>query len=326
VKLAIGAVLDRGEGTPTTVDVTVLQRLGLPDESVTSVPWDELDRVVPDHLTSLWLPRLAQPFSSELVRLEQLARVLRARCPWDRQQTHRSLTHYLIEESYEALEAIDELGPDGAGYEHLEEELGDVLFQVVFHSVLGAEEGQFTLADVASTVHDKLVARHPHVFGDVEAKTSDDVVRNWEQIKKLEKGRASVMEGVPRSLPALMYAHKVQVKAASVGFDWDGAEGAWPKINEELAELREAMGGESRAPDQSGVREELGDLLFAVVNVARHLKVDPEEALRSAAAKFRRRFQSVEALVAERGLELTGLGLAALDQLWDEVKAAEPAG
>ena len=170
VKLALGSVLDQVAGRRRGRRVTVLKHLGSPDEEVTVVPWDELDRaVVPDHLTSIWVPRLGDPFAAEFVRLEELARALRARCPWDRVQTHQSLTRYLLEESYEALEAIEELGPEGAGYEHLEEELGDVLFQVVFHSVLAAEEGQFALADVARNVHDKLVGRHPHVFGDVEA-------------------------------------------------------------------------------------------------------------------------------------------------------------
>jgi tetrapyrrole methylase family protein / MazG family protein len=321
-----------GEG----VEVTVLQRLGLPDERVTTVGWADLDRsVVPDHLTSLWVPRLGAPFASQFVRLEELARVLRARCPWDREQTHQTLTRYLLEESYEALEAIEELGPDGAGYPHLEEELGDVLFQVVFHSVLAAEEGQFALGDVAQRVHDKLVGRHPHVFGDVDAKTPEEVNRNWEQIKQKERGRASIMDDIPRNLPALLYAHKIQRKAASAGFDWADARGALPKIAEELTELGEAMAaadGELRegttgaraglAASAGPVRDELGDLLFAVVNVARHLRVDPEAALREATAKFRRRFMSVEALAAKRGLDLARLDLAGLDQLWEEVKAA----
>jgi tetrapyrrole methylase family protein/MazG family protein len=305
------------------------------------VPWDDLDRAqTPDHLTSLWLPRLALPFSSEMVRLEELARTLRAECPWDRKQTHQSLTRYLLEESYEALEAIEELGPDGAGYEHLEEELGDVLFQVVFHSVLAAEQGQFALNDVARNVHDKLVGRHPHVFGDVDAKTPEEVAKNWEEIKKREKGRASSMDDVPRNLPALMYAHKIQGRAAAVGFDWESADGAFAKISEELSELTVAMAaGPTRSilsaedarndpgdvGSASAVRDELGDLLFAVVNVARHLKVDPEAALREATAKFRRRFRAVEGLAAERGLELNKLDIAALDVLWEEVKASEPA-
>jgi tetrapyrrole methylase family protein/MazG family protein len=341
VKLAIGSVLDQqglvpgltsSPGRAGGFEVTVLQHLGLPDESVRRVAWDDLDRdVEPDHLTSLWLGALADPFASELVRLEELVRALRARCPWDREQTHQSLTRYLLEESYEALEAIEELGPDGAGYEHLEEELGDVLFQVVFHSVLAAEQGQFALGDVARNVHDKLVGRHPHVFGDVVAKTPDDVVRNWELIKKQEKGRASVMDGVPRSLPALLYAHKIQRKAASVGFDWQDARGALDKVGEELAELREALvfapvaGAAEPSAGMGPVRDELGDLLFAAVNVARHVKVDPEAALREATAKFRRRFLAVEALAAERGLDLPGTGLDQLDLLWDEVKAVGPA-
>lgn len=328
VKLGIGSLLDQLPDGHQGPLVTVLARLGLSDESVSTVPWDDIDRTVsPDHLTSLWVPRLAHPFASEMVSLEELARTLRARCPWDRQQTHQSLTRYLLEESYEALEAIEELGPDGAGYEHLEEELGDVLFQVVFHSALAAEEGQFDISDVARTVHDKLVARHPHVFGDVDAKTPEQVSKNWEQIKKQEKGRASAMDDVPRNLPALLYAHKIQGRAAAVGFDWESTQGALTKVPEELSELREAMAS-SPAGSVAGtvaVRDELGDLLFAVVNVARHLKVDAEAALREATAKFRRRFQAVEALAAQRGLDLSKLDLAALDGLWEEVKTAEPA-
>jgi tetrapyrrole methylase family protein/MazG family protein len=338
VKLTIASVLDNLPAGHAGPEVTVLARLGLPDESVTAMPWDDLDRSVePDHLTSVWLPRLADPFAPEMVRLEELGRALREKCPWDRQQTHQSLTRYLLEESYEVLEAIDELGPDGAGYEHLEEELGDVLFQVVFHSVLASEEGQFALSDVARNVHDKLVGRHPHVFGNVDAKTPEQVAKNWEQIKKQEKGRTGTMDDVPRNLPALLYAHKIQSRAATVGFDWESAEGAFPKISEELAELSEAMSatlrsaGTSSAPEPSGgskssggvVSEELGDLLFAIVNVARHLKVDPETALREATAKFRRRFQAVEALAAERGLDMSELDLAALDVLWVDVKAGE---
>jgi tetrapyrrole methylase family protein/MazG family protein len=331
VKLTIASVLDNLATGPDVPQVTVLARLGLPDESVTTIPWDDLDRAeAPDHLTSVWLPRLADTFAPEMVRLEELGRTLRAKCPWDRQQTHQSLTRYMLEESYEVLEAIDELGPEGAGYEHLEEELGDVLFQVVFHSVLASEAGQFALSDVARNVYDKLVGRHPHVFGDVDAKTPEQVAENWEQIKKKEKGRTSTMDDVPRNLPALLYANKIQSRAATVGFDWDSAEGAFPKISEELAELSAAIAGPSSsgAPasgvsSSDAVREELGDLLFAVVNVARHLKVDPETALREATAKFRRRFQAVEALAAERGLDLAGLDLAALDALWVDVKAAE---
>ncbi len=290
-------------------EVTVLQRLGLPDQTVTKVAWEDIDRsVAPDHLTSLWIPGLADPVAAELARFDELVRTLRARCPWDRQQTHRSLTRHLLEETYEVLEAIDELDGDtgrSAAYDHLEEELGDLLFQVAFHANLAAEAGQFTLADVARRIHDKLVERHPHVFG-----PPGEPMPNWEEQKKAEKGRASVMEGVPGSLPSLLYAFKVQSKAASVGFDWKNAAGAWPKIREELDELEEAMGGSGEA-----VNEELGDVLFSVVNVARHLGIDPEAALRDATAKFRDRFSAVERLAAERGVEVS-------DDLWEEVKAS----
>lgn len=319
VKMAIGDVvaLTAGKGTGPGATggqqpprVVVLQRLGLADEAVTTLAWDDLDRaVVPDHLTSVWVPALGLPLAPEMGRLDQLVRVLRAKCPWDRQQTHQSLTRYLLEETYEVLEAIDELD-----YEHLEEELGDVLFQVFFHSVLAAEEGQFSVADVARTVHDKLVARHPHVFGDVVAATADDVAKNWEQIKRAEKGRSGAMDGIPANLPALLYAHKVGRKAAAVGFDWDSAEGALGKVSEELAELVAEVGTPAAA-------EELGDLLFAVVNVSRHLHIDPEASLRAATVKFRRRFSVMEALAAEGGSRLDQLGPAAQEELWQQAKA-----
>ena len=291
--------------------VTVLQRLGLDDESVRDVPWAELDRIVePDHLTCLWVPRLAQPVAAEMLRLVELVRTLRAECPWDRRQTHRSLTRHLIEETYEVLEAIDELdGPDpGGGYRHLEEELGDLLFQVAFHANLAAEQGQFELADVARGIHDKLVERHPHVFVDPEGP-----VPNWEEMKKAEKGRSSVMEGVPGSLPSLLYAYKLQGKAAAAGFDWPDSRGAREKLVEELDELDSALSKDG--PGSPSVDEELGDVLFSVVNVARHLGIDPEASLRDSAAKFRSRFIAMEELAARRGVAVS-------DDLWDEVKVS----
>ena len=290
--------------------VRVMQRLGLPDEAVFDVAWADLDRSFePDHLTCVWVPRLAAPVAGELVRFAELVRVLRAECPWDRSQTHRSLTRHLIEETYEVLDALDALqGPDDYdGYAHLEEELGDLLFQVAFHATLAAEAGQFELADVARGIHDKLVERHPHVFGPPGTPVPD-----WEEQKKAEKGRASVMEGVPGHLPALLYAYKMQSKAASVGFDWKNAAGAWSKIDEELAELRQAVDTSGTADD--AVNEEMGDLLFSMVNVARHLGLDPESSLRAAAHKFRARFMAMEALAASRGTTVD-------DQLWDEIKA-----
>lgn len=249
--------------------VTVLQRLGLPGESVTEVAWDDLDRVVePDHLTSLWIPGLAAPVAAELVAFAEVVRRLRAECPWDREQTHQTLTRHLIEESYEVLDAIDLLGRDeDEGYVALEEELGDLLFQVVFHATLGAEEGRFTLADVARGINDKLVLRHPHVFAQVEVDGADEVVTNWEAIKKAEKGRTSVFDGIPNGLPALLYALKIDKKAVATG----------------LAE---------QVPPPTG--DDLGHELLALVMRAREAGLDPEDALRRTAMAWREALRAAE--------------------------------
>ena len=248
------------EPTPTDT-VTVLHHLGLPDELVRELAWDDLDRsFIPDHLTSLWIPHLASPVAAELVRLDELVHTLRQQCPWDREQTHGSLARHLLEESYEVLEAIDVLaaldaeGAEGAeadgegdgdgdrdGEEQavadLEEELGDLLFQVYFHAMLGAEAGRFTLADVASGVHDKLVSRHPHVFGDGAADTPGAVVLNWEALKKSEKNRSSVTEGIPAALPALSLAAKLQRKAEAVGMVLPGLADEAARVADGVADL-----------------------------------------------------------------------------------------
>ncbi|MBV8981926.1 MAG: MazG family protein [Acidimicrobiia bacterium] len=253
-------------------EAVVLQRLGLADESVRAVKWDELDRdIAADHLTSLYVPAAAPAIAAEVARFAELVRTLRERCPWDREQTHRTLTRHLLEETYEVLEAIENLDEPG-GVEHLEEELGDLLFQVVFHATLAAEEGAFTLADVATGIHDKLVLRHPHVFGTVEAETAGQVMQNWEQIKREEKGRASIMDGIPGDLPSLLYAHKVQRKAASTGVEVDAAP-------EDLV---------------ASTDEEVGALLFGVVALARRAGIDPEAALRATTARFRDEFMEKE--------------------------------
>ena len=224
VKLAALDTLDRSAAAGAYPPVVVLQRLGLPDEQVFEVAWADLDHEVdPDHLTSLYVPELGAPIAGEVARFADLAIELRRRCPWDQEQTHQSLRGHLLEETYEVLEALDGVDPDTlSGYEELEEELGDLLYQIVFHSVLAAEAGQFTLADVARGIHDKLKSRHPHVFGTpdsdvVEVEDSNEVLANWEAIKRDQKGRLSVMDGIPPGLPALLFADKVIHKARSVG-------------------------------------------------------------------------------------------------------------
>jgi len=225
---------------------------------------------------------------------------------------------YLLEETYELVDALHDLDPDDpATDEHVIEELGDLLYQIEFHATIAEQDGRFTMADVARGVHDKLVRRHPHVFGDVVADDTTTVLRNWDVIKREEKQRTSAFDGVALSQPALMYADAVQRKAAKLGFDWPDVDGALPKIAEEAAELVEA----AQAGERAGIDDELGDLLFAVVNVARHLRVEPESALRAAAHKFRTRFEAVEVLARARGIDLHESPLAVLDELWDEVKS-----
>jgi tetrapyrrole methylase family protein/MazG family protein len=299
---------------PPEEPVLVLQRLGLPDERIDEVAWDDLDRVVePDHLTSLFLPHLAAPIATELVRLAELMRTLRRDCPWDREQTHHSLVRHLVEEAYEVVEALEAVDVEaGTGYDAMEEELGDLLFQVVFHAELAAEEGQFTLADVARRVHDKLYARHPHVFGDVVVDGPGGVEANWDRIKRAEKGRASAMDGIPRALPSLLLALKVHERSERAGMPFPSVESAFAKVAEELEEVRVDPG-----PD------ELGDLLFATVGLAHELDVEPEGALRTAADRFATRFRSVEQEAAAVGLDLPAADQSTLDARWDRAKNAE---
>lgn len=235
-------------------------------------------------------------------------------CPWDREQTHQSLKRFLLEESYELFEAIDQENP-----EEIKDELGDVLLQVLLHAQIAKEYGAFDINDVIVNLSDKLIRRHPHVFSDVQADTPDQVVVNWDAIKKTEQAgasRKSVLDGVPKDFPALMRAEKIQKKAAKVGFDWDETQGVLEKVHEELGELEEAM----IQNNQQELEEELGDLLFAAVNLSRFLKVDPEFALQKATAKFTERFHLVEEQAQEQDLELKELNLDELNLLWDKAK------
>jgi tetrapyrrole methylase family protein/MazG family protein len=229
-------------------------------------------------------------------------------CPWDREQTHASLTRYLIEETYEVVEAIDE--NDMA---QLKEELGDLLLQIVFHSALSERQGAFDLNQVTKTVTEKMINRHPHVFGTMQLDTSDDVLDKWEGFKKKE-GKRRVLEGIPKHLPALMRAEKMQAKAARVGFDWPVIDGAMDKLVEEVREL-------ARAENQEQVAEEMGDVLFAVVNIARFLGVDPEDALQKTNNKFAYRFGYVEQVLKDKGKRWEEVTLEQMDTIWDEAKS-----
>ena len=259
-------------------------------------------------------PRPPSAFS-ELV--ETMARLRQPDgCPWDREQDHRTLKPYLLEEAYEVLEAID----DGGG--ELCAELGDLLLQIVFHAQVASEDGRFTMDDVCRAIHDKLVRRHPHVFGDVQVGGARQVAANWEAIKRSERedaGRpASALDGVPKPLPALLRAQRVQAKASRAGFDWDRIDEPLDKVAEEFEELRGEWRGGAGAP--SRVEEEFGDLLFALVNTARFLEVDAEQALRAAVDKFDRRFRRVEEVFREQGRDLEKATLEEMDSVWNEVK------
>lgn len=235
-------------------------------------------------------------------------------CPWDREQDHKSIRRDFLEETYEVIEAINKNDK-----ELLLEELGDVLLQVVFHTQIEREQGTFELSDVADGICKKMIERHPHVFGEVKADTSDQVLENWDIIKKRTKKQKSQTESmlsIPREFPALMRADKVQKKASKVGFDWDNADGAFDKISEELTELKIAVA----SGDKDNMREELGDLLFSVVNVSRFIGVDSEEALTGSTDKFIDRFSKVEKMADERGMNMKETDLSELDKLWDLAK------
>ncbi|KAF0218088.1 MAG: tetrapyrrole methylase family protein / MazG family [Geobacteraceae bacterium] len=251
-------------------------------------------------------------------RLVEIMRRLRAPggCPWDAEQSHESLKRYLIEEAYEVIEAIDRNDPD-----HLKEELGDLMLQPVFHAAIAEEKGEFTMDDVLEAINDKLVRRHPHVFGEQRVKTAAEQVENWERIKKGEKGegRESALSGVPPQLPALMKAQKISEKAARVGFDWSDVDQVFAKVLEELHEFEETMVD----GDQERMEAELGDLLFAIVNLGRFLRLNPEEALRKTIERFVRRFSHIEESLRAKGVHMKEATLEEMEGLWKEAKGLE---
>jgi MazG family protein len=251
-------------------------------------------------------------------------------CPWDREQTYATLAPMLLEEAYEVFEAVEEAHEGKAA--DLRDELGDLLFQIVFYAQVASERGDFSIGDVTDRVHAKMVRRHPHVFGDAKADNTTEVLQNWEAIKAEEKRAAgkeapqdsSLLDGVSSKAPALMEAHQLSTKAARVGFDWQDIEDIFAKIEEEVAELRAAIVVHTQSgseTDHTQVREEVGDLLFAVTNVARHLQVEPEAALKLTNRKFRRRFRYIEEALRQRGQEFEATTLDEMEALWQEAKS-----
>ena len=253
----------------------------------------------------------------EIEKLLEIMQKLRGKdgCPWDKEQDHQSLRPYLLEEAYEVLEALDKQDMN-----NFCEELGDLLLQIVFHARIAEENGSFTFADVVRGINEKMIRRHPHVFGEIKVKDSDEVLTNWEEIKAWEKRNQakakSVLDEVPGSLPALMLAEKVQKKAAKTGFDWPNAKEAWSKVREELSEVEEAF----RQQDRELLAEELGDLFFALVNITRLEKLPAEMLLHDAVGKFKRRFAYIEEQAEEKSADLAELTLEEMDKFWDEAK------
>ena len=315
--LVLMDVRDRlGRLLPDETPVTRLDSLGGDDEVVETLT---IAGLRPEHAGDRVTLFLDPPVPGWPGLVQTGAR-LRRECPWDREQTHHTLAKHLLEEAYEVLDAIEAMPPAGPdeetdhlAYAALEEELGDLLMQVVFHSTLATEAGAFGVEEVAEAIRRKLVRRHPHVFGEVEADSAERVLANWETLKQEEKGRESRLDGVSRSLPALARSHELQARAAAVGFDWPDLQGVIAKVEEEMGELL----ADRDDPDRA--RHELGDLLFSVVNLARHLGIDAEQALRAAADRFERRFRTVE-----EGGSLSGLTLEEMDRRWDAAKEAEP--
>lgn len=311
------------EQYPDEFSVTVIRAAGVPEEEKTAViPLYELDRwPYIDYLTSVYLPPKEGATACHFP-LDPLVRAMeRLRgengCPWDLEQTHQSLKPYVIEEAYEVIDAID-----GQDMHKLCDELGDLLLQIIFHAQIAREAGDFDVRDVVAAITEKLIRRHPHIFGEVKVRGAAEVVRNWESIKREERRKGAepytLLSGIPKQLPALMTAVKVQKKAAGVGFEWPTVEGALVKVDEELQEMKEAM-----ALNKEDLAEEIGDLLFSIVNVCRFVKIDPEEALRRTIHKFVRRFNHVEEKVRQSGKDWGEFTLDELDHWWDESKVLE---
>lgn len=305
---------------PDDYQVKVARAVGIPEEErIEQVSLHELDRLSwVDHLTAVYLPKTTDERAAhrQFSKLTEIVQILRSPdgCPWDREQTHQSIRKNVIEEAYEVAEAIDLDDPDA-----LSEELGDLLLQVALHTQIASEEGMFTIYDTIQSINDKLIRRHPHVFGTKQADDAEAAVTNWEEIKRQEKKakglpeETSLLGSVSASMPAMTVAAKLQSLAAKVGFEWTNIDGVYAKLEEELEELR----------DTKEKAEELGDVLFVLVNLARYLKVDPEEALAKTNQKFRRRFSYIEKMLSNQGKSFADTTLEEMDSWWNEAKKVE---
>ncbi|QHS23893.1 nucleoside triphosphate pyrophosphohydrolase [Virgibacillus sp. MSP4-1] len=309
------------EDLPDHYPVTVVHAAGSDEEWTKEVPLFELDRSVPlSNLISVYVPPAPPELRHhQFNRLREVIAILRGPdgCPWDRKQTHESLRPYLLEEAYEVIEAIDEQDD-----EKLADELGDVLLQVMLHGQIGEDEGYFSVDDVIRHITDKMVRRHPHVFGNVNLNTSDEVVKTWDEIKRDEKGgveEESIVDDIEKSLPALLIAFELQKKTGKVGFDWEDFQPVFDKIMEEIKEFKQSLAKQTTTE----MEKELGDILFSIVNLARHYKINPEIALQRSNQTFKRRFQFIEKRTKEQGKTLNDMTLEEMDQLWNEAKSNE---
>ncbi|WP_340002660.1 nucleoside triphosphate pyrophosphohydrolase [Oceanobacillus sp. FSL K6-0127] len=308
------------EDLPPDYEVIIVEAAGSKQESITKVSLEELDHTMEiSNLTSVYIP----PAPDNLLHhtfdhLREVMATLRSPdgCPWDRKQTHESLREYSIEEVYELVDAID-AGDDN----NIIEELGDILMHVILHSQIGEDDGYFTIDDVIRSVTDKMIYRHPHVFSNTKVDSVEDVNRNWEELKKAEKGeeRESVLDGIPKHLPSLAKAFKLQKKAAKVGFEWEDVSGVWEKLDEELKEVQEAIEENTLLE----MEDEFGDVLFVLANLARYYKINPELALNRANNKFRSRFTYIEEQLTKKGIDIKQASLEEMDAYWDEAKERE---
>jgi tetrapyrrole methylase family protein / MazG family protein len=309
------------EQLPDDYEVVIVTAAGSSNEQIRRVPLYELDRDTSiNNLTSVYVPPVKneEDLYHQFETLRSVIATLRGPngCPWDQKQTHESLKKYLLEEAYELLEAIDEEDDD-----HIIEELGDVLLQVMLHAQIGEDEGYFSIQDVIQGLVSKLIYRHPHVFSTVHVNDEEDVLKNWQELKQAEKGHVveSVLSGIPKDLSGILKAEKLQSKAAKVGFDWKELPPVVDKVNEELAEVLDAI----KLNDQSKVEAELGDLLFSIVNLARFIDVNPEEAILKTNMKFTKRFQYIESRLREINKTFSDVSLEEMDEIWNEAKKYE---